>query len=142
MLGQWQAAWQGWQVACLCSCLQLVLDSSFPAQRPVLQMMIGCFVCGWLMRRFGRPAGIQACGLFNIVGAVVQVCGVVRGVAWRGGAGRGVAGWGGVGWGGVGWGGVGWGGVAWTAVQACHWPPLPPMPLPAYMPPPPMPFGK
>ncbi|PRW60969.1 sugar transport 14-like [Chlorella sorokiniana] len=36
-------------------------------------MMIGCFVCGWLMRRVGRPAGIQACGLFNIVGAIVQI---------------------------------------------------------------------
>lgn len=36
-------------------------------------MMIGCFVCGWVMRRFGRPTGIQLCGLFNIVGAVVQV---------------------------------------------------------------------
>ena len=146
MLGRWQAAWQGVQVACLCcSCLQLVLDCSHPAHLPALQMMIGCFVCGWLMRRFGRPAGIQACGLFNIVGAVVQVCGV----GW-GGVGRGGAGWGGVGRGGAGWGrvvwcgagrctvwcGVGWGGVGWAvtglplATFASRAPPCLPGPSP------------
>ncbi|KAL4446351.1 hypothetical protein ABPG77_003158 [Micractinium sp. CCAP 211/92] len=35
--------------------------------------IISTFLCAWWIRRFGRPTAIAVCGIFNIIGAVVQI---------------------------------------------------------------------
>lgn len=46
-----------------------------PMRRPppfVQPAIISTFLCAWWIRRFGRPTAIAVCGIFNIIGAVVQ----------------------------------------------------------------------